>query len=187
MKSLSLENRLPVDVIREVFEYKDGKLFWKRRPLKHFNSTRAQNVFNSKWAGVEAGTLLCPNKEYLISQVSYKGEKHSLLLHIATWAIVNGVYPSQDIDHLDGDGLNNDIHNLSEAGVLLNMQNKRRYKNNSSGLCGVIWYKRSNKWVVQGTVGGKKLNLGYFESFFDAACTRKSWELSYDFTERHGK
>jgi len=187
MKSLSLENRIPVDVIREIFEYKQGKLFWKERPLEHFNSVRAQGVFNARFAGKEAGTPLCPKKEYLISQISYRGEKHSLLLHIATWVVVYNTYPCTDIDHLDGNGLNNEISNLSDSGELMNMRNKRLYKNNSSGLCGVSWYKRYNKWIAQGGVNKDKINLGYFESLFEAACVRKSWELTYNFTERHGK
>ncbi len=187
MKSLSLENRLPVNIVKEIFEYKAGKLYWKTRPISHFNSKRAANIFNSKYAGKEAGTPLCPRGTYLISQISYQGKKHSLLLHIATWVVCKGCYPTHEIDHKDGNGLNNQISNLSDSGVSLNMQNKSKYKNNSSGVCGIGWYTRYNKWIVYGSVNNKRMTLGYFDSLFDAACKRKAWEKLHGFTDRHGK
>lgn len=187
MKSLSLENRIPAEIIREIFEYRDGHLYWKVRPRSHFTTDRGHKGFNTRMSGRKAGTPLCPLKLYLISQITYLDQQYSLLLHIATWVVVKGEYPSADIDHEDGNGMNNSIENLKDLGVSLNMQSKAIYKNNKSGLCGISWYKKYDKWIVQGTVNGNKVNLGYFESFFEAACKRKSWELDYNFTERHGK
>lgn len=187
VKSLSLENRLPPEIVKEIFEYSDGVLLWKIRPVEHFKTKRAQSLFNARYAGKQSGTPLSPAKEYLISQISYLGEKHSLLLHIATWVVVHGEYPSGDIDHIDGNGMNNAISNLRDCGKVLNMQNKAKYRNNKSGVCGVCWYPRYNKWVAQGSSNNTKVTIGYFASLFDAVCARKSWELGHSFSERHGK
>jgi hypothetical protein len=35
----------------------DGRLFWRRRPLEHFADRRAHAIWNSRFPGMEAGSL----------------------------------------------------------------------------------------------------------------------------------
>jgi len=39
------------DYALECFDYKDGVLFWKMRPLHHFIDEWRQKIFNTKQAG----------------------------------------------------------------------------------------------------------------------------------------
>jgi hypothetical protein len=72
-------------------------------------------------------------------------------------------------DHVDGNGLNNQRHNLRPSTHRQNCQNKRTSGCNKSGYKGVSWKKRNNKWCAQIKSDGKVLHLGLFASPVDAA------------------
>ena len=67
-------------------------------------------------------------------------------------------------DHIDGDGLNNRRANLRNATCAQNNSNKKLRSDNTSGLLGVSWHKRDEKWAAQIATGGKTIHLGYFLS-----------------------
>lgn len=177
----------PFDVIFESLELNDEGVFWKRRPLSHFNCKRGCSVFNGRYAGTKAGTLLSPLNQYRIIWITYRGFKYQILEHIVVWLLHNGVYPKLNVDHLDGDGLNNKIENLVEKTVSENMHNKHMYSNNKSGYVGVIWYERYSKWRAYGTHAGVKKTIGYYEELEKAILARQNWEEGKNFTERHGR
>ena len=70
------------------------------------------------------------------------------------------------IDHIDGNGLNNQKYNLRTCTNAENCRN-RHSVNNSSGYLGVS--KRSKKWKAQISVNKKVICLGTFEDKKDAA------------------
>jgi hypothetical protein len=74
-----------------------------------------------------------------------------------------------DVDHRDGNGLNNQRENLRLCTNTENQRNKRRYVNNTSGYKGVHWAKNVGKWWAYIHVDGAYKNLGYFTSKEDAA------------------
>ena len=43
--------------LQECFDYVDGKLIWKVRPLEHFKTKRAFSTWNTRFAGKTAGYL----------------------------------------------------------------------------------------------------------------------------------
>jgi len=67
-----------------------------------------------------------------------------------------------DVDHIDGDGLNNREANLRQATRSENMRNTGRRKDNKSGFKGVYWHKGAGKWQAEIKVGGVKEYLGLF-------------------------
>lgn len=73
------------------------------------------------------------------------------------------------VDHINGDGLDNQRSNLRESCHDLNMANKRVYRNNTSGFKGVS--AKKGRWVAQiGTgISGQRRHLGYFDTPEDAA------------------
>jgi hypothetical protein len=62
-------------------------------------------------------------------------------------------------DHRDQNGLNNRRSNLRPATQIENNRNQRRRQDNTSGVKGVDWYARSQKWRVR--VAGEC--IGYFQ------------------------
>lgn len=67
-------------------------------------------------------------------------------------------------DHIDQNGLNNQRSNLRVATPSQNQHNKGGYKNNTSGLKGVMWHKRDKKWFARTKLNGKNIYLGYYTS-----------------------
>jgi hypothetical protein len=52
---------------------------------------------------------------------------------------------------------------LREATRMQNMANKRRHKNNTSGVKGVHFHRQSGKWRAVVRIHGKNRHLGLFE------------------------
>jgi hypothetical protein len=77
-------------------------------------------------------------------------------------------YIPKTIDHIDGNGLNNNIENLRAVSVSQNTQNAPKRKTNTSGYKGVYWRKKDQVWSAQITVNYKCKNLGRFQNKEDA-------------------
>lgn len=96
--------------------------------------------------------------------INFKNRKY--MLHRVIWAIVNGSWPAEQIDHINGDRADNRIANLRECSVAENMQNKRTYGRKSGRLskfAGVTAaYKGLKPWRAQIKIDKKQINLGYF-------------------------
>lgn len=74
-----------------------------------------------------------------------------------------------EVDHIDGDGLNNSRSNLRLATRTQNSANRGKNRNNRSGFKGVTFYKRTGKWMAQIGVDGKNVHLGYYGTPEEAA------------------
>ena len=96
--------------------------------------------------------------------------------HRLAWFYAYGYMPENIIDHEDRIRHHNWIKNLREASDQCSVRNRGIFKNNTSGVTGVSWAKRRNKWYVQICVNRKYNNLGYFKDFDEAVCTRLAGE-----------
>lgn len=84
-----------------------------------------------------------------------------------------------EVDHIDGNGLNNQRSNLRLVTHSQNMANSRPYVSNTSGVPGVSWHKTKEKWQAYIQKNGRWIHLGYFDDFNDAAKARKDAALKY--------
>jgi hypothetical protein len=69
--------------------------------------------------------------------------------------------------------LNNNLNNLRWATLTENQYNRKINKNNTSGIKGVSWDKKSNKWRASIKINRKKIFLGNFETFDEAKLARQ--------------
>lgn len=99
---------------------------------------------------------------------------------------VTGAMPPNQVDHKDGNGLNNAYENLRLATQAENLRNRRLSKNNTTGIHGVIWSRSENAWRVSIGANKRTVKLGRFASFFEACATRKSAELKFGYFPNHG-
>jgi hypothetical protein len=72
------------------------------------------------------------------------------------------------VDHKDRNGLNCRRDNLRPATRDQNNQNQRRRKDNTSGIKGVSWDKRYQKWDVRIMVNKKSKFIGRFTDLEEA-------------------
>ena len=106
--------------------------------------------------------------------------------HRLAWLLHYGNWPEDQIDHINHYRGDNRIENLREASRTDNNRNHSLHSTNTSGACGVSWYKDRGKWETYIEVEGKKITLGYFGGFDEAVAARLAANKHYDFHENHG-
>jgi hypothetical protein len=100
--------------------------------------------------------------------------------HRLAWLLMHGEWPQAQIDHKNRVRHDNRIANLRLASQSENSQNAARKKTNSTGVCGVSWYKRTGKWSVRLYLGGQIYWCKHFACFAQAVKARRAVE-----TEAH--
>ena len=88
--------------------------------------------------------------------------------HHIVWFYVHRKWPEQ-LDHINGDKLDNRIMNLREATKSQNHMNRSAQANCSSGYKGVSYHKSSGRWMARIGKDKKRIHLGYYPSPQDAA------------------
>lgn len=73
----------------------------------------------------------------------FKGKVY--YVHRLIWKMVNGVDPIQ-IDHINMNKQDNRISNLREVNRSQNMCNTRKHRDNTSGVKGVSYSAKKNRW-----------------------------------------
>ena len=133
--------------LKILVDYVDGKLIAK-------TNSKQRKV------GTVLGTLT--PKGYLLASVQGRLQR----VHRLVFLYHHGYMPIQ-VDHIDGNRINNKIENLREATSSQNNQNRKA--TSSSGIKGVVWHKQSKKWVASICVNRKSVHLGSFLSIEEAA------------------
>lgn len=104
---------------------------------------------------------------YLVAYKRGSGRKHYSI--IAFHREVLNANKNQQIDHINGNRLDNRKENLRLCNNAENNRNKLKSKKGSSKYKGVCWHKASKKWKASITVNYKSIHLGYFSIEKDAA------------------
>lgn len=86
---------------------------------------------------------------------------------------------AEAIDHVNHKLFDNRKLNLRAVTKQQNGMNASLSKNNTSGVTGVTWHKRDERWQARIKVDYKYIHLGYFDSFEDAVRARKQAEEKY--------
>lgn len=151
-------NGLTKEYLNELFEYRDGKLYWK------ISTGR-----------VKAGCEIITNngKGYLI--VGIRG--HRYYVHRIIFYMHHG-YLAVNIDHANTNSMDNSLENLRAATISQNIMNSKNH-GSSSGFKSVCWDKSRNKWLAHISVAGKFLNLGRFDNVDDAVKAATSAREKY--------
>ena len=142
---------LTADFVRSILEYDPttGIFRWRHR------ADRAQN-WNSRNAGKPAGSLV---QGYLQIQIP---KPQNYYAHQIAWLYMTGEWPGQQIDHINGNRLDNRFSNLRLATNSQNGNNKTIQRNNVSGVAGVWFRPKLNRWEAQVSKDGRRV----FRKFF---------------------
>lgn len=153
-----------------------GIFRWKERSFKMFKTSRDCNAWNAKYAGKVAG---CKRHDKRVI-ISIDGEIY--LSHRLAWLYVHGYFPEQGIDHKDRNPSHNWISNLRPVTNQCNMRNVGNRKDSNSGVKGVSWHKKNNKWQVHIRINGKSKGIGTFTDFTEAVFHRYASEQCLDWS-----
>lgn len=94
--------------------------------------------------------------------------------------VLTSAPPKTEVDHDDGDGLNNRKENLKVGTSSQNQMNRHRVNCNSkSGHTGVVWAPYINRWRSHITVNRKYIHIGTHKTIAEAIAARKDAEKTY--------
>lgn len=177
------ESGIPIVYLRDRLTYdpESGEVCWVSRPEADFATPGAWRSWNSRMAGKVAGS----DSSSGYRDIRVDGTR--LMLHRVIWAMYHGHWPKGQIDHINGSRADNRIQNLRDVSVVENRRNAAIPSDNKSGVAGVRWKKRDQRWVAEVGVGGRRVHLGNFESFQEAVDCRKAAEVEYRFHRNHGR
>lgn len=180
-------NHLSPNFLQKLLSYdaQTGVLTWKERdPFLH-PAPGYVDQWNGRWAGKVAGgkRMASCGKPYWVVRVFSR----AFYAHQIVMALHGNDFQGKEIDHIDGNGLNNRIENLRFVSRLDNAKNHRRQKSNSSGVTGVGFHSRDLVWTARGHANGKVIHLGSFKKKSLAVAARKSWEIQAGFHKNHGR
>ncbi len=124
------------------------------------------------------------NKGYVVYS-STKNGLHNKLLH----RVIMDCPDDMMIDHVNHDRLNNMRSNLRICTNQQNNMNRVKQKTNKSGVIGVHWDKKREKWKAEIKLNNKMIHLGRFDNFEDACKARKEGEIKYfgEFRNKHNE
>lgn len=159
-----------------------GELTWLQRPVDHFVSEAACKAWNAKHAGRPAGSERTRVGRYRICSVNRK----RIFAHRLIMLMLGRDIDGKEVDHLNGNGLDNRLCNLRVVSRRENNMNIRKQARNSSGVTGVRLHRCGNSYGAFIIRHSKREWLGSFNNIFDAAAARKSAENRYGFGPSHG-
>ena len=165
-----MKNNIDVELARERFGYD------KETGVLSKISGRAPR--NGKLGTIDkSGTKISP-KHYM--RVSLDGKL--VYAHRLIWVIVTGEQPDE-VDHIDGNGLNNKWENLRSVSHSVNGRNQKLNSRSTSGVAGVYHRKESGRWRAQITVEGITSWIGTFDHKYQAIQARRSAEYQHGFLQ----
>jgi len=165
------------EFLKSILHYNQqtGAFTW----IREFNDSGKRFAMNGK----RAGNIHTTKDGNTYERITFNGKNwHS---HRLAWFYTYGEWPEQ-IDHIDGDGLNNAIANLRNVDNKTNGMNQKLNAKNKTGRIGVSFCGIRKKYVAGIKVNQKRIGLGRFETFEEACKARHDAEVLYGFHENHG-
>lgn len=157
---------ITVEYVRSILDYdrETGIFVWRAR--------EGEDLWNKQFAGKRAGTI--NNRGYRRLKIKDK----PITEHRLAWFYVYGIWPSDQIDHINREKSDNRIRNLRVVTNSENMLNLPPRKLGPETL-GVYYHRRDNAYIASLQVCGKPVKLGRFKTFEEARAARVAAEIKY--------
>lgn len=169
-------NEVTAENLQEVLAYNPdtGEFRWLDRPDDH--------GWSRKNAGNVAGYTDTSNG---YRRIGVFGER--FFAHRLAFLYMVGRWPTrrEEIDHINGDQLDNRWSNLRYASHAQNGHNTGLRRNNTSGIKGVSFDTKRGRWVAMITENGKQRSLGRYETMEEAVAVRRAAEEAYQGAYAH--
>jgi hypothetical protein len=180
---------LSYEYLHKVLSYdsETGDFYWKPRPRDMFKTLQSCNAFNARFANKKAGHPHNdnPHGSGYITWTIHLLKRHRIAARLA-WFMYYGEWPEDQIDHINGNSIDNRIENLRDVTDVENSRNLSISSYNKTGVMGVNLTSRG-KFRARIKVYGKETALGCYSTLEEAAAARKEAEKKYGFHENHGR
>lgn len=115
-------------------------------------------------------------KKFYAKRTCYLNGKKRIRMHRF---VTNTTDRNIEVDHINGNSLDNRKSNLRPCSKSRNQQNRNKTINNKSGYKGVAWHKISKKWIVRIGVNSIKIHIGRYDCVKEAARAYNSAAIIY--------
>lgn len=120
-------------------------------------------VDDERFAELYPFTWQCNAGGYATRAESRDGKDITIYMHKQIMGCLD------EVDHKNGNTLDNRIENLRMCHHWQNGGNRKLNKNASSGFKGITWHEKTGKWMAQITCQGKRRHIGLFSNRLEAA------------------
>lgn len=101
--------------------------------------------------------------------------RKNYLAHRLAYFYVNGKWPEQFIDHINGIRNDNRIENLRQATMLENNRNTKNRVTNTSGFKGVSFNRNTGRWVARLKIKNQRSLRGAYATAEEAGAAYKEF------------
>jgi hypothetical protein len=180
MQTQELDARTARELLR--YEPETGELFWRERSRHFFRCRRSWHSWNTRYSLKEVAKGSRTNGYRVLTIFGKRYRAHRVI-----WLLVYGEFPLEEIDHINGNKIDNSLKNLRCVTSHENNKNAKRPHTNRSGVVGVSLLKKTGEWYASVSVNHKTISLGSFKTLGEAAVARKAAEIKYGFHDNHGR
>lgn len=167
--------------LKELFEYREDGNFYNR-------FTRSSNAIKDAIAGYIVNYPANDNNKNPLKYRYISINRKIYRMHRLIWLYAYGSLPKdKDIDHINGNGLDNRLDNLRLVTRQENAKNRKITANIKYKVFGISFYKPLKKWRAAIKNNGILEHIGYFEMKDEAITARKTKEREYGFFINHGR
>lgn len=163
--ALGLDRPVTPEDIRAYIRYEaeTGLFYWGERGAPHAGG------WNSEMAGKPCGGINEGYRILRICRVTFKA-------HRVAFFVGHGRWPQGNLDHINGDTMDNRVENLREVTNAQNAMNAKRRKDNRSGAKGVSYHTRVKVWEAFLRYDRRKYHIGSYKTFSEAKAAREAFE-----------
>lgn len=149
--------------LKEVFDYRDGQLYWKV-------AGRKRNLSKPVGSATSNG--------YIIAGYTFKSKRHKYLVHRLVWIWHHGDDPDT-IDHINRVRHDNRIENLRDVSLSVNHMNRpdSHTKNNLPRGVTLAPAGVRKPYKAQRRVNGKQIYIGVYETPSEASIAYHAFSL----------
>lgn len=160
------------EALRAVLQYdkNSGVFTWKqdRRKVKAGDVAGVKTQRRTNW----------------YTQICVFGKR--VLAHRLAIFYLYGFWPDE-VDHINGNGLDNSLKNLRVVTRSENARNCKRHTTNKSGVSGVYFESERRIWRAEIYTDDGRKSLRSGKDFFEVVCSRKSAEVENGYHLNHSR
>ncbi len=127
----------------------------------------------------------CKKSGYAVRHDNSNSKQPLIRMHVIIMKRHKRWKRGKEVDHINTCGCDNRKENLRLATECEQRANQGQRSDNISGVVGVGWYKKTNKWRAYIKVNKKSKHLGLFVNKKDAIDARHEAEIKYFGEYRH--
>jgi hypothetical protein len=170
-----MKNKISHEEVRMFFHYDSETGVMKRtfKPDRWGNILPHNKIIS--YIDRKSGYIIC----------NFKGVVYKV--HRLACLYMTGSFPAGEVDHINGDRLDNRWENIRVVTRNENRRNIGVRKDNSSGYPGVDFHNVVGKFQARININGERKRLGFFETKEEAIKEKQKYEKLLGFHPNHGK